>query len=113
MIQSRFPKGNFIVEDCLELFSRQEPVRRRILTAVLLGTHKIFGRAINSEIERRFGSERFDATRRLGLRIFEDKIDMRLFVHVVEKGKRRRKNKNANRSRHAEANNNPAQLWFG
>src|SRR6266480_5276872 len=113
MIQSRFPKGNFIVEDCLELFSRQEPVRWRIFSAVLLGPHKIFGRAINSEIERRFGSERLDAARRLGLRIFDDKIDMRLFVHVVEKWKRRRKNKNANRSQSAKAKNDPTKFLFG
>ena len=113
MIQSRLPKWNFIVEDFLELFSRQLPVGRGILSAVLLRAHKILGRAVNSETERRFGSERFDAARRFGVRVFDDKIDMRLFVHVVEKRKRSCKNKNANRGRCAEANNNPAQFLFG
>ena len=67
----------------------------------------------NGEIESRFGGERLDAARRFGVRIFNDKIDMRLLVHVVEEWKGSGKNKNTNCSRCAKSKDDPAQLAFG
>ncbi len=83
------------------------------MSAVLLRFNEIFRRAVNREAERRVGSERFDAARQFGMRIFDDKVDMRLFVYVVEKRERGCKNKNANRSQQAEATNRPTQFLFG
>src|SRR5439155_11582861 len=47
------------------------------------------------------------------MRVFYDKIDMRLFVDVVEEWKGSGENKNANRSHCAEANDEPAHRAFG
>jgi len=55
------------------------------LPAVLLRLNEIFRRAVTREIESRFGGERFDVARRFGVRIFDDKIDMRPLVNIVEK----------------------------
>ncbi len=63
------------------------------MPAILLRCNKIFGRAVNREIEGCFGGERFDAARRFGMRIFYDKIDMRLFVDVLKNGKAAAKTK--------------------
>ncbi len=82
------------------------------MSAVLFGLNKIFGRAVNSEVKGRFGSERFDAAWRFRVRIFDDKIDMRLLVHVVEERKGRCKNKNANRCEQAKTDNRPPQFLF-
>ena len=79
----------------------------------MLRFNEIFRRAVNREAERRVGSERFDATRQFGVRIFDDKIDMRLFVYVVEERERGGKNKNTNRGQQAKAKNRPAQFLFG
>src|SRR5262249_27246825 len=113
MVVSRFPKRNFIFEDFLKFRARQEPVRRRKLSAVLLGLNEIFRRTVNDKKYRRFRGEGLDAPRRFGLGIFDHQINMRLFVHVVEKWKRRRKNKNAQRSDGAKRNYDPAQFLFG
>ena len=83
------------------------------MPAILLGCNKIFGRAVNREIEGCFGGERFNAARRFGMRIFYDKIGMRLFVDVVEEWKGSGENKNANRNHCAEANDDPAHRAFG
>jgi hypothetical protein len=40
---------------------------------------------LNNKIDGRFGGESLDAPRRFGVRIFDDKIDMRPFINIVEK----------------------------
>src|SRR3984893_19374448 len=112
MIQPRFPNGNFIVQHFRELIVRQKPERRWIGSAVLLRLNEIFRCAVNGEVECGLGGKRFDSARRTGVRIFYDKIEVRLFVHIIEKRKRGGKDKDADGWRCAQADNDPAKFWL-
>ena len=57
----------------------------RIFPAIFFRLNKIFGCAVNNKVDGRFGGERLDPPRRFGVRIFDDKIDMRPFINIVEK----------------------------
>ena len=80
------------------------------MSAIFARWNEILRRAVDGKILCGLGGERFDAPRRISARVFHDKIDMRLFVDIVEKWKCRGKNKNADRGQRAEAGDDPPHL---